>query len=380
MKMVIFGAGASYDCIYEMFDDNDNSEWRPPLANQLFEPRPNFRAIFDKYVGLDLLLSSLNATDDIEEYFQSQWDFAKENNAVELQKCLIDVQFALQELMFQISSNYKPLGLSNYDIIVNDAYKYAKKFNEDVIFINFNYDLFLEYSLRKIFSADNSNSHTKDVLDINEYIKHPIKLIKLHGSCNWFKKFNPGGVPPNGLSSSNIYRSKIKLEEIEKMLIDQYIVRGTSVDSPIVFDSPAQYYFPQLLIPFRSKDSFILPKEHESYLRNNLEKVDDILVIGWKGYEDAFLNLLKSKLKDKQVNFYSVNCKNLEIENHIKQYLPNSRFEHFIDDFSNPKNSSNSIYKNNSAFIHRNYTDGGFSSFVLRTMKRINQNFFNLKD
>lgn len=45
---VIVGAGASYDCVADGATDYDGS-WRPPLTSNLFDLRPGFSEILQKY-------------------------------------------------------------------------------------------------------------------------------------------------------------------------------------------------------------------------------------------------------------------------------------------------------------------------------------------
>jgi len=101
-----------------------------------------------------MLYPSLNTVDDIEDFLQENWDFAIENNANKLLNSLISIQFALQELIFTLSGKYRNVGLSNYGVLMNEAYKYAVKKKEEVLFVTFNYDLLLEFSLRKLFADD----------------------------------------------------------------------------------------------------------------------------------------------------------------------------------------------------------------------------------
>src|SRR5258708_3942654 len=102
MKMVVLGAGASYDSLFEIFNTDLEEKWRPPLATQLFEPRPEFREILLQYLGMKMLYSELNTVDDIEDYFQNKFNFASLTNSNELFCALSGVQFALQDLMFRI--------------------------------------------------------------------------------------------------------------------------------------------------------------------------------------------------------------------------------------------------------------------------------------
>ena len=54
--VVIVGAGASYACTYENPLDEG---WRPPLVTQLFDERPAFTGILDRYQDVQTLAPDL---------------------------------------------------------------------------------------------------------------------------------------------------------------------------------------------------------------------------------------------------------------------------------------------------------------------------------
>lgn len=378
MKMVIIGAGASYDCSYEIFDQQHVSVWRPPLANELFQPRKSFREILDKYTGLQMLYSSLNAVTDIEEFFQQKWDFAIKHSAKELLGSLISIQYALQELMLHISRQYKHLGLSNYDILIADAYEYAIKNNEDIILVTFNYDLFLEYSIRKIYPGENEYG---EFLSIEEYIDSPLKLLKLHGSCNWYKKYKEGFINKDRLFIANyLFQKRPSFEEISQNIEKEILVRSFPMQALGPHNEEFLYYYPELLIPFKSKDTFVLPDSHKKYLYDNISKVDSILIVGWKGHEEAFLKLLNEKIGEKTIPILSVNCENIEIQDQLKKYLPKAQFTLFMEDFKIEEKKSGSIYEwtdlGTNVSPRPYFKKGSFSSYTLNTKKKLYESFF----
>ena len=57
-----------------------------------------------------------------------------------------------------------------------------------------------------------------------------------------------------------------------------------------------EVWVPALKIPTVQKDGFECPDEHIRTLEDRLHKVDRILVVGWKGTEKPFLNLLGKHL------------------------------------------------------------------------------------
>ena len=51
-------------------------------------------------------------------------------------------------------------------------------------------------------------------------------------------------------------------------------------------------YYPGLLLPYRDKDEFTMPLPHFIALEGYLHYVETLVIIGWKGNEDAFNRIL----------------------------------------------------------------------------------------
>lgn len=363
--MVIFGAGASFDSIYSYHNNIEHFQWRPPLGNEIFTTRENFKGIFNAYPGVVSLLSYLNAIDDLEDFFQKRYDFTQSYKPKEFIAELINIQFCLQHLFYVISHENYDIGLSNYDILVNQALEYAIAKNEDVLFVTFNYDLLLEFALKKKYFKFQERELTTD-----EYLSTPIKIIKPHGSCNWFRRFNENPFRPDYDYQYQIFNEKYDFDRIDFMLDKEIrVIRHA--------ERKNGFFFPQLLIPFKSKDSFIMPTEQREYLENNLDKVDEILIIGWKGTEYNFLELLNRKLKGKQIKITSVNGSSNKIGELLKEYIPNSTTEYYLEHFNLISfDNSNLSYNEEDKKSSRYHSEGTFSSFTLNTTKGRYKNFF----
>lgn len=333
MKLVILGAGASYDSNYELID-NDSEQWKPPLGNKLFDTRQNFRAVINSYSGAKALSSDINAIEDIEDYFQSKWDFILKNRADELLAKIINVQYYLQDLLYQVSQNYSVSGLSNYDILMSRAYEYAIKNDEDVCFVTFNYDTLLEKSFEKTFNTEIKN--------LDQYIDTPIKILKLHGSCNWYRAFNRSFMTFNHAELSNqpeianfLYNKQFNLQQIYDGLENELVILNTPI-SRNLFDTTfgaqiTKCFFPQIMIPMKDKDEFVLPDEHYEYLTTNLQNINEILIIGWKGAEEHFQKLLYNRIGDKDITITHVN-KDKTLEENLSPVLPKAAINHYLYD------------------------------------------------
>lgn len=373
MKLVILGAGASFDSIYDFFDQEENMPWRPPLANELFDTRRNFLNIIHNYPGGKYYLSQLNAINDVEDFFQKQWHFIKNNRAVDLASAFINLNYCLSGLMFMISSEYQNIGLSNYDILVQKAYEYALNKKEDVIFVSFNYDTLLEHAVSKIYFGDNRK------LNIEDYIKFPLKIIKPHGSCNWVKRFfKEFQVPETQNISDFLFETKMSLREINKNIEPEIY----TVDNPlggIYYGQPNETWrcFPQILIPLKDKDDFILPESHNKYLEENIWKTSEILIIGWKGTEAKFQNLLSKSLGAKKIKVTSINAGFQQIESVLKPFIPGAEFYHFVEAFSMTKYINTKVKYSNEDHKRLIYhKQGTFSSYMLNILNKNFESFF----
>jgi len=372
MKMVILGAGASFDWTYEYYPQDviDVDEWRPPLANQLFDTRGVFRGILEGYQGAFSFINEIRLAPDVEEFFQQKWNFAKKYNNAVLMAKLFNVQYYLQDLLYQISERNRNIGTSNYTALLSSIYEYTEAKNEEVLIVSFNYDLLAEYAFSDVYG----NSLIFE--NIEEYISKKIKIIKPHGSCNWCSLLKGNNVEIMGSGPKTIDEFLLEdpessLEIVEK-LESQYVLNspvriGTNksnneeIPKNFFARNSANYdcpTFPRMLLPYKEKDDVILPPEHMSILTSLLPEISEVLVIGWKGTEFKFLETLKEYISNKIIKFTTVTARDFSIVTTLKDRLGHQHkyetFQHMVT----PLNSS--IVKTPSQF-----TPGGFSSYTI---------------
>lgn len=335
MKMIILGAGASYDSIFT--DDNANEEesayysdflnWRPPLGKDLFSYNHEFDSIIKSFPGAESFQSEISACDDIEELFQNKYELSKQRNGINIHLQIINVQFYLQALFEAISRRYIKFAPSNYDILVRKAYEYYIKTDEQILFVTFNYDTLLEKSIEKICNFK--------IEGMEDYIKHPLKIIKPHGSWNWFRKTKViddlgRALISQGSFSRYLYdptHLQTSLNMIDSLLEDFYLLNLT-------FDQLGMQHtnfllFPQIIIPLRTKDDFVLPQSHLEELWKFLEGVNEILIIGWKANEAHFHKMMKERIKSKQVKILYVCGNDKSLESRINDIAEKVDFVRF---------------------------------------------------
>jgi hypothetical protein len=329
-KLIIIGAGASYDCGIK------DERQRPPLANELFQDRCIGPGSY--YQGAYQLCADLAHTNDIEAYFQNKWDRIVSYFDPNALSKIINVQFYLHDLFVGISKNCVNPKQSNYKSLVNLVDDYSVRTGEHVAFVNFNYDLLLEDALNKCVKYN-----FNDIDDYVDYQSRKLLLFKPHGSCNFIRKLDASIaeiLPPHfemrsvSTLAEFLYKENRDLDyilgklngEIELLGKDE-IIRNT--DTPELVT-----YLPQLLIPYKAKDSFVMPAKHEIWMEHFLSGIDEIIVIGWKGTEAKFQHLLKRRLHNKKVTITTITGSDDSARKEFSQSIPNAVYKETPSTFS----------------------------------------------
>ncbi len=330
-KLIILGAGASYDC--GVTDD----ALRPPVANELFQDK--FINPFSlHYQGAFQLCSDLAHTGDIEAYFQRKWQRVVDHYDPNLLSRIINVQFYLHELFMDISHKCRNPRESNYKCLVNLANEHCISTGERVLFVNFNYDLLLEDALKRSLKY-----HFTGIDDYVDYHNRNLLLVKPHGSCDLIKKLDPGIseiLPPHyemrsvSTLAEFLYQQNRDLDYILGKQTGDYELLGRdeilrNTDTPELVT-----YLPQLLIPYKSKDSFVMPEKHEIWMDYFLNDIDEIIVIGWKGTEAKFQELLKRKLEHKKVTITTITKGEDTVRNEFNKSIPHGVYKEAENTFS----------------------------------------------
>jgi hypothetical protein len=308
-KMIIIGAGASYD-----FEDKPQPSVEFPLSNDLFASiDPDQSARFE---GVQRIANELTQSGNIENKFQQIWErLSSGYNEIRIRD-LINVQFYLHNLFFVKSTKAKKSSYSNYQTLGNAIQDWSAEDKNDksrIAIVNYNYDLLMDYALRASFDINFDS--------IEKYVDartNSFAYFRPHGACNWVRRFSPHFHKEIGTTSGQltsieefireIHKRKYTSAQIFKMLessIDiavpeehqllQPLSTSTVRPSDIVMSSMP--YYPHLLIPHSKKDNFLMPNGHVGLLRTALSQVDEILVIGWKGEEDGILKLMREECK-----------------------------------------------------------------------------------
>jgi hypothetical protein len=380
MKVVILGAGASYDCIYDRFRTIENTQYpngnrlgpnpdmKPPLGSELFDARDEFRRILSHHSGALAISDNASIASDIEVFLDKMKENAERSKDNHLAWQLISTQLYLRELLLKVSEDYFDVGKSNYSVLLSSAYEYSRVKNVDVVFITFNYDILLEKSLAKVTP--------QKIAVVDDYINSGVKIIKPHGSCNWVKKFK--NIITNTSDTStidtilqreafNFISNDPKFEFHDAIEVSQ--INSLNMHNP--FKNGTEHSFPQLAIPLKSKSDFVCPQPHIDEMERVLNRASEILIIGWKCGEIKFRELLERALAERTIKITIVDRNWQNIESQFKKISPTSQIKSFKMDWVENGSDETSL---DYAPTHRK---SSFSSYTRNVSAGRFENFFS---
>lgn len=298
--LIILGAGASYDSIdiepHTFAKKQHLDKYRPPLTNLLFDhSREIFQQYLEKYPRVNSLSGGVlsRLADNhftFEEILQSLLDTNKVGATGRQERVireLIALSFYLSDLFYEISNQFYE-GDNNYIRLINEIHN--KLMNAYVI--NFNYDLVFE------------RSASKDLSSLDSYMNGFIKILKIHGACNWV--YEPVTIMANTYNQAQDYFSD-KADDF----FDFFIGRKILIDKPdkyivSVKDNVAHAYMPAIALPFNKKTLTVCPANHLEDFKSSIDSFDRVIIIGWRGTDEFITNLLKEKLGDKKLSTFVI--------------------------------------------------------------------------
>lgn len=294
MLMVIFGAGASYDSVppistRHLLATVSEIRCRPPLASELFEVRDNFdeaAAAFPRSRPLISLLRVASETAEgpvleaeLEKYQQEANDYPRRFAE------LLSLRFYLQRVLLECSQWHDlASGISNYLGLLSRVDTFLKQ-GEEICFVTFNYDLLMEKALVEFKGSPTS---------IDWYISGSHKLLKVHGSVNWGRVVRDRKIDPAALTTEDQIREQ--MIEDAPYFIGEGVSQIYELSTSVVAGDASSLLFPAIALPVQGKteQSFECPEEHLQLLRERIPATTRLLVIGWRGTENHFLELWRA--------------------------------------------------------------------------------------
>lgn len=282
MLLVIFGAGASYDSVPHFPPlpapvEPQREEFRPPLANQLFDDRPMFMRTIQQYSACKPLIPLLRTGVPVEQQLAKFEDQAK--TFPERHRQLTAIRFYLHYALWDCQQHWGSLhrGITNYVTFLDEIERWRYLSKQSVCFVTFNYDTMLEEAMHQVLG--------RGIADFDSYISATdYKLVKLHGSTDWgleIESSTPFASPSEIIASAANLRLSTRFLRV--------------ANYPMRF-ADGKYGFPALSIPVQKKDEFMCPPVHVEALAGVILEVNKIITIGWRATEDKFLKMLRKPL------------------------------------------------------------------------------------
>jgi hypothetical protein len=108
-----------------------------------------------------------------------------------------------------------------------------------------------------------------------------------------------------------LIRNAESIETMPEFLRSKTFPVGRIKDRPV---------WPALAIPVRKKQSFVCPKDHLTCLEKLLPQTTKMIIVGWRGMEDHFVNMLLQALGNKQIGIIVINGSSDEAMNLIGHF------------------------------------------------------------
>ncbi|MGH9353370.1 MAG: hypothetical protein ACRD2G_14615 [Terriglobia bacterium] len=329
---VVIGAGASYDCAGLGVTAPVNELYCPPLTKDIFAPR--FNEILHRHAQverhLDQIRTQLSQGGEFEKILRDLLE-----SADRLQQWWpFQVPLYLRELFWTISLEYLQ-GSSKFHTLVQSV---LDSHFQRVMFLNLNYDLFLERALvNDLFDID----------EVNWYVSSSKKwlYVKPHGSVNWARilgncpKDSAGGYQPSRLQERPVFSSELQVVLWNSQLRDFYRRQPHNFHG---------YWYPQVVVPADKPKDFVCPQDHINLAREFIQSCNNFLIIGFSGRDGDIVSLLQLMPNHSAVTIVSEGGAGEVLKNmhsrgpdlkakNLKLAFDNSGFSKFIEsqDFKN---------------------------------------------
>ncbi len=278
MLMVVFGAGASYDAVPSRPPGLHSLKCRMPLANELFDDRPEFVRSMSAFPKCKPIIPYLQRNSSVEDELQRLQAEAEEYP--ERYRQLTAVRYYLQHMLHQCEYQWslEASGITNYITLLDQIQRWCKG-RCPVCLVTFNYDTMLETALPTI---------GMEIRQLSDYInREEYKLIKVHGSINWVREIG------TEINTTSRDRNSIINEVIDRApnlnITQRYQIFS---DNPMPVIGNESVLIPALAIPVQDKGEFECPEDHLNALCKCIPQVTKLLTIGWRATEAHFLRLL----------------------------------------------------------------------------------------
>lgn len=269
---VILGAGASHDCV-QPGKNEVRAQYRPPMVEQLFDPRPgSFNPILNNYPKAralsSFILSKVGQGVSLEAILR---DLESDPN-VHVKRQYWQVPLYLQELLGEVSVHYVVSGGTKFDELV---FQIERSKYDELLYVTLNYDLFMERALENLYGVVFNN--------LNAYVQKKWSFVKLHGSVNWGQRIlNDDQRQGHVLPFLDSLDSNLELHD-EIVLLPRYQIRERT---------DGHLYYPALAVPVEGKRLFSCHLSLVDRTQTFFSSCQDFLFIGFSARDVHVLQLL----------------------------------------------------------------------------------------
>ena len=198
------------------------------------------------------------------------------------------IRFYLHFMIWECDSKWNNVvelagGITNY-ITLLDQLRRSCRPGEPVCLVTFNYDRMIERALGSVGVT---------IETISQYIENDaFKLFKLHGSGHWAREVDTPGIDL-GRNVWEVGRELIQKVEQLNISTKYRVVQGHPIGK-----SDGVALFPAIAVPVETKRGYECPDDHLDCLRAYLPEITKVPLVGWRGTEQHFMNLLSESLPE----------------------------------------------------------------------------------
>ena len=296
--LLITGAGASYDVV-DWREGNVNFKYWPPLTRNLFKPilrnienRDKFREIVVSECINDQL-SKHPVANELGIEFATQ--YAGSDSEAELEKFLAErknskspslrrdfwaMPYYLRDLFFEISQKCIKSQIArstNYKFLLNKLVR--SNLYGEIIWLNLNYDLFADVAI-KSFRGNEDFKNFDDYMDIEIEEGLKVSYTKPHGSVDWWYASKEFVFTKDTIKAGRVPDDFEKKVSSSELMVHKQLT-GTM----------ESHAYPAITAPM-GEYNFIY-KPHKECIMQDLDKIDDLLCIGFSALDKHILKLIK---------------------------------------------------------------------------------------
>jgi hypothetical protein len=280
---VIFGAGASSDCV-DLPVEQIVAEARPPLTSGIFDP--SFGQFFAPYSDASMLVSTIKAQLRDGLALEAILRDFSQAAALHRRAQFLQLPLYLRDLFTWVGNTYTP-NPTNYSHLANELIANFER----VVFVTLNYDCLLE----KVLSVPSLGGPIRTLEDYN---RPRWSLSKLHGSVEWVRRSREILVPTNiqGDARTSTYLGALTDLAYSHMALDDIFDPEVSMPQHRIMMLEGYLYYPAIVVPVEGKYGFACPVSIVQRLERDLEDCSSVLIVGASGKDTDLIDLLARHL------------------------------------------------------------------------------------